>query len=200
MIAPTGTISLIADCSSGIEPVFSLVSLRRTFFEDDRDNRPTKQLTMIDPEFERYLKTEFKSAEVRRKILEQAATEGNAGKIKEIPLKMRRVLVTTHEVEPEYHVKIQAAWQKHFDNSVSKTINFPNEATVKDVKRAYLLAWKLGCKGITIYRDGSKEDQVLVKKKILKTSNNVCPECGAGLERKEGCLTCRDCGFSKCSL
>ena len=202
MIAPTGTISMFADCSSGIEPVFSLVTLRRTFFEDNKDNRPTKELTMIDTGFEEYLKRQIKDNKLREKIIEQVAMEGGVGKVKEISLRMRRVFCTTHEIEPEYHIKIQAAWQKHFDNSVSKTVNFINKATVKDVKKAYLMAWRLGCKGITVYRDGSKEDQVLVngKKQLKVMGNDVCVECGGGIEVKEGCQTCVDCGYSKCSL
>ena len=195
MIAPTGTTSLFADCSSGIEPVFSLVTLRKTFFEDNRDNRPTRELTLVDPVFEEYLKNNFKSQEVKR-ILEKGALEGNLNNIKEIPLKMRKVFKTTHEIGWDYHVKIQAAWQKHFDNSISKTINFDNKAKVSDVKQAYLLAWKLGCKGITIYRDGSKADQVLNHSKV----NKECSDCGGRIEVKEGCSTCVDCGWSKCHI
>jgi ribonucleoside-diphosphate reductase alpha chain len=210
MIAPTGTISMFADCSSGIEPVFSLVTLRRTFFEDNKENRPTRELTITDPVFEEYLKTWVKDKKRRQEILEQVASEGGIRNVKELPLKIRRVFCTTHQIEPEYHVRIQAAWQKHFDNSVSKTVNFNHKAKVSDVKNAYFLAWKLKCKGITIYRDGSKEDQVLrgsekgsefefpVKFRNLKSE--VCVDCGGGLEIKEGCFTCSQCGWSKCSI
>jgi len=196
MIAPTGTISLFADCSSGIEPVFSLVTLRKTFFEDSKKNKPTKELTIVDPVFESYLKSNlgFKKA---REIIEKVASSGNLKEVKELPLRMRRVFVTTHEVEWEYHVKIQAAWQKHFDNSVSKTINFKKTATVDEVKQAYKLAYQLGCKGITIYRDGSKEDQVL---NVSSIGEKICPDCGANLEIKEGCESCIECGFSGCSV
>ncbi|MDZ4228741.1 MAG: adenosylcobalamin-dependent ribonucleoside-diphosphate reductase [Patescibacteria group bacterium] len=164
MIAPTGTISLFADCSSGIEPVFALTTTRQTFFEDDKANRPTKALIITDPIYQQYKKKYDK-----------------------------KVFVTSHEIGWQWHVKMQAAWQKHFDNSVSKTINFPNTATVKDVKQAYLLAWRLGCKGITVYRDGSKTDQVL-------SGPEPCPECGHELIFKEGCSSCTKCGFSRCSL
>jgi len=164
MIAPTGTISLFADCSSGIEPVFSLVTKRRTFFEDSRKNSATKEMVIEDPVYAKY-KNKWE----------------------------RKVFVTSQEINWKWHVKIQAAWQKYFDNSVSKTINFPNKATKDEVRQAYLLAFKLGCKGITVYRDGSKNDQVL-------NTTNKCPECQAELEVKEGCMTCNSCGFSKCSL
>ena len=198
MIAPTGTISLFADCSSGVEPVFSLVTLRNTFFEDDSANRPTKSLKIIDQEFERYLDKHFNPKQ-KQQILEQAAVDGSVKNIKAIPAAMRKVLVTTHEIEPEYHVRIQAAWQKHFDNSVSKTINFGHQATPADIKKAYLMAWKLRCKGITIYRDGSKADQVLNLTPKDKTEP-VCPDCSGKLINKEGCATCIDCGWSKCTI
>ncbi len=155
---------MFADCSSGIEPVFALSTTRRTFFEDSRKNSSTKEIIVNDLVYQEY-KNKYE----------------------------QEVFVTAHEVGWRWHVKIQAAWQKYFDNSVSKTINFPKEATVEEVKQAYLLAWKLGCKGMTIYRDGSKGDQVL-------NSNNNCPECGGKLEIKEGCSSCPNCGFSKCSL
>jgi len=171
MIAPTGTISLFADCSSGIEPVFALTTIRQTFFEDDKANRPTKALTIIDPVYQQF-KDKYD----------------------------KKVFVTSHEIGWQWHVKMQAAWQKHFDNSVSKTINFRSSATIKDVKDAYLLAWKLGCKGITVYRDGSKADQVLSNGTVAQWQGEVCPECGHELVFKEGCYTCTKCGFSKCSL
>ena len=168
MIAPTGTISMFADCSSGIEPVFALTTTRRTFFEDSRKNSSTKEVIVNDPVYQEY-KDRYE----------------------------QKVFVTAHEIGWRWHVKIQAAWQKYFDNSVSKTINFPKEATVEEVKQAYLLAWKLGCKGMTIYRDGSKQDQVLNNP---ASAGQVCPECGYELIIKEGCSSCLNCGYSKCSL
>lgn len=165
MIAPTGTISMFADCSSGIEPVFSLRTTRRTFFEDSRKNSSTKEVIINDPIYQEY-KNKYDQA----------------------------VFVTAHEIGWRWHVKIQAAWQKYFDNSVSKTINMVQEATLEEVKQAYLLAWKRGCKGITVYRDGSKGDQV------LNNAKQSCPECQGELEIKEGCSTCKNCGFSKCSI
>ena len=215
MIAPTGTTSLIADSSSGIEPVFSLVTVRRSFNEDSRANAPTKEFTIADPEFGSYIQAKFgaKQADI---IFAQIAADGNLKHIKELTVEDKKIFATTHDIAPEWHVKIQAAWQKWIDNSVSKTINFPNSATVDDVKKAYELGWRLGLKGITIYRDGSKLDQVLnIKGHESATSQathlhpatkpgtaekTVCPECGAAAQVKDGCVSCPQCGWSKCSM
>jgi ribonucleoside-diphosphate reductase alpha chain len=207
MVAPTGTISIMADTSSGIEPVFSLVTIRRTFYEDDKSNRSTKQLVMVDPVFEEYLNHKFATQSEREKVMERVA----AGDYSDLTGEEKKLYVTTHQIAPEWHVKIQAAWQKYFDNSISKTVNFPHDATVEDVKTAYMTAWKLGCKGTTIYRDGSKDDQVLstsgptiaeVAKEAPQAARQIemgmCPECGGKLEKQEGCSTCYDCGYSVC--
>lgn len=172
MIAPTGTTSILANVSSGIEPVFSLVSKRRTFYEDDKNNHSTKELLVIDPVFRKYLDKNIASKKRRNQILQQIAETNSLENIPEISESDRKVFITTHHIQPKWHVKIQAAWQKYFDNSVSKTINFPHDATVDQVKEAYFMAWKLGCKGITIYRDGSKQDQVLnLASKAKQTKN-----------------------------
>lgn len=209
MIAPTGTISILADTSSGIEPVFSLVTIRRTFYEEDRSNHSTKQLVMVDPVFQEYLENKFshlKSSNSQMKIiLEQVA----AGDYSGLTAEERKLFVTTHQIQPEWHVKIQAAWQKYFDNSISKTVNFGHTASVDDVKTVYMQAWKLGCKGVTIYRDGSKGDQVLSTvgsgrateaqhDPELEHDEMVCPECGGKLSKQDGCSKCIDCGYSVC--
>lgn len=213
MIAPTGTISILADTSSGIEPVFSLVTIRRTFYEDDKSNHSTKQLVMVDPVFEEYLENKVKDSAKRKKILEQVAAEDYSG----LTTDEKKLFVTTHQIEPEWHVKIQAAWQKYFDNSISKTVNFGHDATVDDVKTVYMQAWKLGCKGVTIYRDGSKGDQVLsTSAPVIQSSSTpvvtgtrengntgllageACPECGGKLHKQDGCSKCIDCGYSVC--
>ena len=228
MIAPTGTTSMLANTSSGIEPVFSLVQVRRMFNEDTSKNAPTHEVTIVDPVFEQFLKKTFDKA-TQKKIMNQVLAEGTVENISEMTKDQKRIFTTTHHIKPDWHIKIQAAWQKWIDNSVSKTVNFPNDATVDDVKRAYMMGWKLGLKGITIYRDGSKMDQVLnVKGKESKLSGDavleecgvesksassqkgtkirikeqiLCPECGsAQIKQESGCVTCADCGWSKCTM
>lgn len=155
-VAPTGTLSIIANCSSGIEPYYSK-SIKKHVLD-----------TILDQEVEFAREDSF---------------------------------LTAHEIDPEWHIKIQAAFQKHVCAAVSKTINFPNRATREDIKRAYLMAYKLKCKGITIYRDGSRAVQVLTsKQKQPKNDKTECPECKTGLEFKDGCETCPNCGWSACKV
>lgn len=198
-IAPTGTISMVASTSSGIEPVFSLVTYRQTLYEETRNRRGGKTMVIVDPVFEQQLNT-MKQSE-KEKILQDVASSGTVKNIKQLPPDFRRIFVTAHDVSWEYHVKMQAAAQKYCDNSVSKTINFPSTATEEEVKKAFLLAWKLGCKGITVYRDKSRKEQVLSVgngRKIAEEERGVCPECGEEMEEKEGCFTCPSCGYSYC--
>lgn len=157
-IAPNGTISLVADCASGVEPVFSLVISRKVFFEDTNNKDGGKTLIIVDPVFEAVAK---KRGFYSKPLMEEIAQAGSLHGIKGVPEDVKKVFVTSHDISYDWHVKIQAAAQRYTDNAVSKTINFPNSATVSDVSRAYILAYELGCKGITIYRDGSKNSQVL---------------------------------------
>ena len=149
-IAPTGTISIIANSSSGIEPIFALAYVRNVM-----DNNV---LIETNPLFEETAKKEgFYSAEMMEKI----AAHGSAAGVEEVPEKYRNVFMTAHDIAPEWHIKIQAAFQKYVDNAVSKTVNFPNEASEKDIESVYTMAYDLGCKGVTVYRDGSRDSQVL---------------------------------------
>jgi len=196
-VAPTGTISMVANTSSGIEPVFALVSQRRLFYED----KNAKETTFIDPVFEEKIK-KLKIKE-KSKILIRLAEGESLKKIKEAPKEIREVFVTAHDIPWEYHVRMQAAAQKFADNSISKTINFPVNATVSEIKESFILAWKLGCKGITIYRDKSKKDQVLLRggqngRKIEEDEREICPECGERMDFKEGCISCSNCSYSYC--
>ncbi len=149
-IAPTGTLSIIAGCSSGIEPLFALTFVRKVL--------DGAELLEINPVFERVAKKQgFYSDELMKEIDEH----GGCTNIPTVPEDVQRVFVTAHDITPEWHIRMQAAFQKHTDNAVSKTVNFPHSATQKDVEKVYLLAYKLGCKGVTIYRDGSRDEQVL---------------------------------------
>ncbi|MEX1253819.1 MAG: vitamin B12-dependent ribonucleotide reductase, partial [Dehalococcoidia bacterium] len=156
-VAPTGTLSIIADCSGGIEPAFALAFMRQHHL-DPKDPDKVTQLPEVNRAFERIAKAEgFYS----KALIEELARGGSIQDRDDVPEWVRRAFVTSHEIDPEWHVRMQAAFQRHTDNAVSKTINFRSSATVEDVERAYLLAYREGCKGITIYRDQSRALQVL---------------------------------------
>jgi ribonucleoside-diphosphate reductase alpha chain len=209
-IAPTGTISMIADCSSGIEPLFAISFVKR----------------VMDGQELLYVNEDFKKIAMQRgfyseELMEKIAQKGTIAHFEEIPENVRKVFVSAHDISPEWHLKMQAAWQKYTDNAISKTVNFTHDATVDDVKEVYMLAYKLGCKGVTIYRDGSKgfENQVLnlnvegksskeieenYKEKMIgseeEKKKNTCPKCKSKMHMQEGCATCMNCGYSVCSV
>ena len=151
-IAPTGTISIISGCSSGIEPMFAL-SFTRNVMDND-------ELPEVHPLFVDRLRREGLYSE---ELLRKVAKEGSVAHIDEIPQRLKDIFVTSHEFTPSWHIRMQAAFQEHTDNAVSKTVNFANEATEQDVVDVYKLAHDLDCKGVTIYRDGSRDVQVLTK-------------------------------------
>jgi ribonucleoside-diphosphate reductase alpha chain len=149
-IAPTGTISIIANASSGVEPLFAVSYVRQVMDND--------LLVEVHPYFEAVAKQRgFYS----RELMQRIAEHGSLRDLEEIPEDIRRVFVTAHDIPPEVHIRMQAAFQQFTDNAVSKTVNFPKTATIQDVARVYELAYQLDCKGVTIYRDGSREQQVL---------------------------------------
>ena len=149
-IAPTGSISIIAGCSSGIEPLFAVSFIRKVL--------SGTRLFEINPLFELIAKERgFYSG----KLFEEIAKTGSVQKVKEVPDDVKKNFVTALDIKPEWHVRMQAAFQKYTDNAVSKTVNLPHDATVEDVRKVFYLAWKLKCKGVTVYRYGSKPEQVL---------------------------------------
>lgn len=217
-IAPTGTISMIAGASGGIEPLFGLVFSRLIL-----DNT---EMLEINPIFKNYMiKHNLYSEELMKKI----AIDGSIAHINNIPENVKKIFVTAHDVTPYWHVKMQAAFQLHTDNAVSKTVNFVESATRDDIKETYILAYKSHLKGITVYRNNSrtfqpmnlkkeeKKSEKIIKEKIknpektIQTEKNeeynpsgevktiICPECGNKIEMTEGCYICLNCGYSGCS-
>jgi len=163
-IAPTGSISIIAGCSSGIEPLFAISYIRNVM---DRT-----ELIEVNPLFEKIAK---ECGFYSESLMKLVAKKGTIQHIDEIPEDIKKIFVTAHDIKPGDHVKIQAAFQKYTDNAVSKTVNFPHDATTEDVEKVYLLAYELGCKGITVYRDRSRSEQVL----SIDTPKK-CDECVEG--------------------
>ena len=188
-IAPTGTISIIAGCSSGIEPLYAL-AYRRNVLDG-------AELTEINPTFQR-IATErgIASPDLFAMVALHGGVRGNP----RVPDDLQRRFPTAHDIDVSFHVRMQAAFQAHVHAAVSKTINMRNSATAVDVKAAYQLAYELGCKGITVYRDGSRDGQVLVtgQRTISAPSVPSCPECDAVLLVQSRCQLCRNCGWSVC--
>jgi ribonucleoside-diphosphate reductase alpha chain len=161
-IAPTGTISMICNTSGGIEPQFSLVYVKNVM--------DGEKLLYINPIFEKAVKD---AGIYSKELMEKVSETGSIAHIKEIPEKLKKIFVTSHDISPKWHIRMQAAFQKYTDNAVSKTINFTREANKEDIQMAYELAYELGCKGVTVYRDGSRENQVLnIGKEIKETKTN----------------------------
>ncbi len=175
-IAPTGTISILGACSSGVEPLFGISFIRNVMDNDE--------LVEVNPVFEKVARSEgFYSEELMRKI----ARHPSLNEVPEVPERYRRVFVTAHDVSPEWHVRLQAAFQKYTDNAVSKTVNLSHEASEADVAEVYRLAYILGCKGVTVYRDGSRDEQVLNIEKV-----NRAGEQGDVVDRAPGKLKPRE--------
>ncbi len=160
-IAPTGTISMILNTSSGIEPQFSLV-----FVKNVMDG---EKLLYVNPYFEKAVKD---AGIYSKELMEKVSDQGSIAHMDEIPDSLKKIFVTSHDISPQWHIKMQAAFQLYTDNAVSKTINFKQSAEKKDIQMAYELAYETGCKGVTVYRDGSRDNQVLnVGKKVKEAEN-----------------------------
>ncbi|MBS1266188.1 MAG: Vitamin B12-dependent ribonucleoside-diphosphate reductase [Candidatus Woesearchaeota archaeon] len=155
-IAPTGSISIIGGCSSGIEPVFSLVTKANVLLDADHKG---SSITIVNPVFEKELK---ERGLYSKELMDKIAKQGTIKKT-DLPKDIKEIFITSHDISPQWHIRIQAAFQQHTENAVSKTVNFPNNATIDEIKEAFILAWKSGCKGTTIYRDRSKKNQTLSK-------------------------------------
>ncbi|MBI4399293.1 ribonucleoside-diphosphate reductase, adenosylcobalamin-dependent, partial [Candidatus Micrarchaeota archaeon] len=224
VIAPTGSISMIAGCSSGIEPVYSLV------FEK---NVKVGSFFYMDPVFEKMMMKEGLYDDNLMKAVHD--NNGSLQNIPYIPPELKRVFVTAMDIKPEDHIRALATFQKWVDSSISKTNNFPANATVEDMRQSYLLAYELGCKDVTVFRDTSIKNQVLVAPKRkeeekkqevapappkpvekpaekLTTSSTTmiqkinkydevknCPACTTAVNIQEGCVTCPSCGWGLCA-
>ena len=215
-IAPTGTISMIASASGGIEPLFGLVFSRLIM--------DGTEMLEVNEIFKNYMISHgLYSEELMKKI----AIDGSVAHIDEIPDDVKKIFVTAHDVSPYWHVKMQAAFQLHTDNAVSKTVNFVESATREDIEEAYVLAYKNHLKGITVYRNNSRffqpmnldkkveekkeevpEVEEIVENPVKETEEYnptgevktiICPECGNKIEMAEGCFICLNCGYSGCS-
>ena len=205
-IAPTGTISMIAGASGGIEPLFGLVFSRLIM--------DGTELLEVNPVFEKYMKTHGLYTE---NLMNKIAKSGSVAHIEELPDEVKRIFVTAHDISPYWHVKMQAAFQQFTDNAVSKTVNFIESATREDIKKTYILAYKNNLKGITVYRNNSRQFQPMNLEKAKKTieikpiepsedynpmgeiKTVKCPECGAEIKMAEGCFICLNCGYSGCA-
>jgi ribonucleoside-diphosphate reductase alpha chain len=180
-IAPTGTISIIAGTSSGIEPLFAIAQVRKVL-----DGKSLSEINQL------FVETAKAEGIYKKKLMDEIADGKSLQDIDSIPDRIKALFMTSHDISPEQHIKIQAAFQKHTDNAVSKTVNFPSGAAMSDIAKAYLLAYRYGCKGVTIYRDGSRQMQVLnigTDKRESKIAPRPRPECTMGItERiKTGC-------------
>lgn len=210
-IAPTGTISMIASASGGVEPLFGLVFSRNVM--------DGTEMLEINPVFEKYAKDKGFYSE---NLMKQIAQDGSIAHVSPsmgLTDEVKQIFATAHDVTPEWHVRMQAAFQLHTDNAVSKTVNFEETATREDIEKAYILAFKNNLKGITVYRNNSrtfqpmnleaKKETGIEIKPIEETEatneptgeikNVVCPECKTTIQMAEGCFICPGCGYSGCS-
>ncbi len=203
-IAPTGTISMIANASGGVEPLFGLVFLRLIM--------DGTEMLEINPIFKDYMVSRGLYSE---ELMQQIAKEGSVAHVNGVSDEIKHIFATAHDVSPYWHVKMQAAFQLHTDNAVSKTVNFEEHATRKDIEEAYVLAYENNLKGITVYRNNSRQfqpmnlddkkkseekvEEIVAEEPTGEIKTVTCPECGNSIEMAEGCFICLNCGYSGCS-
>lgn len=208
-IAPTGTISMIAGASGGVEPLFGLVFSRLIM--------DGTEMLEINPIFKDYA---VKHGIYSENLMKEIAKTGSIAHVEGVDEKVKHIFATAHDVSPYWHVKMQAAFQLHTDNAVSKTVNFEEHATRKDIEEAYVLAYENNLKGITVYRNNSRqfqpmnldakksEAQIEAEKSMVAVTEEEptgeiktvkCPECGNEIQMAEGCFICLKCGYSGCS-
>ena len=195
-VAPTGTISMIASCASGIEPLFALAWRKQNILEG-------QTLYYVNEQFEKDAhEYGFYSEELMSYLVEGGLLKDRP----EVPNWVKNVYITAPEISPEAHVLMQATFQQHVDSGISKTINFASDASVEDVQDAYLMAWQNDCKGITVYRNGSRKKEVLVNgHRTNKQLSLFDLEAGCGcanpmIIQESGCETCKTCGWSACKI
>ena len=187
-VAPTGTISMLADTSNGIEPIFALVWKKQNILEG-------KSLYFVNKYFERDAQ-EF--GFYSEDLMDYLVEGGNLQDRDDVPDIFKELYVTSEDISHEYHVKMQAAFQEHCDSGISKTINLSTEASKEDVYNAYMLAWESGCKGITVYRSGSRQQEVLVNGHAPAPKYSCCDS--PLVVMTDGCETCKRCGWSACAI
>jgi len=186
-IAPTGTISILAGCTGGIEPAYGLAFYRRIL-----DGR---ELLEVNGPFKRYARARgFWSDALARNLADGASLSD----LDEVDQRARRVFVTAHEISARWHVRMQAAFQEYIDGAISKTINLPGGATVGDVEKTYRLAFDLGCKGVTVYRDGCRTGQPMTAGPACQAAVSICPQCRQVVKLEPGCGICPHCGARLC--
>lgn len=209
-IAPTGTISMIASASGGVEPLFGLVFSRNVM--------DGTEMLEINPVFEKYAEDNGFYSE---NLMKEIAKDGSIAHVDGVSNEVKQIFATAHDITPQWHVRMQAAFQLHTDNAVSKTINFEENATREDIEKAYVLAFENNLKGITVYRNNSRTFQPMnidakkapeleikpvqeaeIEEEYAPTGEIKkfnCPDCGTGIEMAEGCFICPGCGYSGCS-
>ncbi len=218
-VAPTGAIATVSGLEGyGCEPVFALSYIMKTHEgAGDGYRQIYYESGLFRQALEKLEKNGFK-VDINS-IFKQVRTEGSCQNIQSLPQAIKEIYKTSTDIDVRWHVKMQAALQTFVDNSISKTINFPAGSKAGDISRAYFLGWRLGCKGMTVYVNGSRQEEVFSKEtktmdfrpkdedneefrlgKLTKakSQNDICPECGAVMQKSEGCYTCPACGYSKC--